>query len=409
MHRIGDSADALAIARATSETWLLMCANLKPVIGGNGIDAILRRALYLTSTLFPWLAFSDEQVDHESLPAQIRRRFSGRGLFAATQASSSLLIAFTELLATLIGSTLSKQLLAPVWVCRDFASVAGGDAMNRNLNTIYSGIKKKNGGKMLRDAKSDSHGEAFSDRREEVSSPAKRALRPRKNAKKVKAGFSTEKEASLREANENLVVASVNAQVMTEAVEKIMAHLSHMAEHDLLTNLPNRALLADRLVQSILLAKRHGSKLALMFLDIDHFKRINDSMGHAIGDQVLQSVAKRLQSSVRISDTVSRHGGDEFVILLPEIGDVPSVAHFAEKLIQSVGMPHFISGQELCVTLSIGVSIYPDDGVEAEVLMRNADISMYKAKRMGRNSYEIYTQRMNTILQKNQVGSGSIS
>lgn len=409
MHRAGGGTDALAIARATSETWLLICANLKPVIGGNGVDAILRKALFLASALFPWLVSSDEQVDHESLPARIRIRFAGRDLFAATQASSSLLIAFTELLVTLIGNTLSKQLLEPVWVCHDFACGAGGDVMNWKFDTMYSRTKMKNGGIMLRDGKSDSHGDAFSDRREEVSSVATMGLRPRKNAKIAKTEFSTNMEASLREANENLVVASVNAQVMTEAVERIMAHLSHTAEHDLLTNLPNRTLLADRLVQSILLAKRHGSKLALMFLDIDHFKRINDSMGHAIGDQVLQSVAKRLQSSVRISDTVSRHGGDEFVILLPEIGDVPSVAHFAEKLIQSVGMPHFISGQELCVTLSIGISIYPDDGVEAEVLMRNADISMYKAKRMGGNSYEIYTQRMNASLQKNQVGGGSIS
>lgn len=405
MHRAGGSPDTLAIARATSETWLLICAKLKPVIGGKGVDALLRRALYLNSALFPWLAIPDERVDHESFPARIRMLFAGRDLFAATQASSSLLIAFTELLATLIGNSLSRQLLAPVWVCRNFAGGADGDAMTCKFETTYFGTTKKAGEQMLRDAKSDSHGEAFSDRREEVSSVTKRALRPRIHAKKGKAEFSTEMEASLREANENLVVASVNAQVMAVAVERIMVHLSHMAEHDLLTNLPNRALLADRLVQSILLAKRHGSKLALMFLDIDHFKRINDSMGHAIGDQLLQSVAKRLQSSVRISDTVSRHGGDEFVILLPEIGDVRSVDHFAEKLIHSVGMSHFISGQELRVTLSIGISIYPDDGVDAEVLMRNADMAMYHAKKKGRNSYEIFTQGMDTCSVANQFCS----
>ncbi|MDO9583047.1 MAG: EAL domain-containing protein [Desulfomicrobium sp.] len=183
--------------------------------------------------------------------------------------------------------------------------------------------------------------------------------------------------------------------MMTDAVERVSVHLSYLAEHDLLTGLPNRSLLTDRLLQSILLAKRHGSKLALMFLDIDHFKHINDSMGHAIGDQLLQSVAKRLQASVRTSDTVSRHGGDEFVILLPEIGDLQSVAHFAEKLIHSVGEPHVISGHELRVTLSIGISMYPDDGADADALMRNADMAMYQAKRSGRNSYEIYTPSMN--------------
>jgi diguanylate cyclase (GGDEF)-like protein len=259
-----------------------------------------------------------------------------------------------------------------------------------------SGSKQETDDKTARAAGSDGHGQGLVDGRGHVFHLGKKALSPRKDEKKVKAEFSAEMETSLREANEKLVVASVNAQVMTEAVEKIMVHLSHVAEHDLLTNLPNRALLADRLVQSILLAKRHGSKLALMFLDIDHFKRINDSMGHAIGDKLLQSVARRLQASVRISDTVSRHGGDEFVVLLPEIGDVQSVTHFAEKLIKSVGEPHFISGQELRVTLSIGISICPDDGVDANVLMRNADMAMYKAKRSGRNSYEIFTPGMAT-------------
>jgi diguanylate cyclase (GGDEF)-like protein len=264
------------------------------------------------------------------------------------------------------------------------------------IDARYAGRKRKTDEKTSLEAKSDSHGEAFSERREEVSRMAKKALRPRKNAKIIKGEFSTEMEASLREANENLVVASVNAQVVAEAVERVMVHLAHMAEHDLLTNLPNRSLLADRLVQSILLAKRHGSKLALMFLDIDHFKQINDTMGHAIGDQLLQSVARRLQASVRNSDTVSRHGGDEFVILLPDIGDLQNVIHFAEKLIRNVGKPHLISGQELRVTLSIGISMCPDDGTDANVLMHNADLAMYQAKKRGRNSYELFNQSMGT-------------
>ena len=257
---------------------------------------------------------------------------------------------------------------------------------------------------MARKNESDGHGEEFPDKGARVPRVDRKALPSRENAEKSKAEFSAEMETTLREANENLVVASVNAQVMTEAVERIMVHLSHMAEHDALTNLPNRGLLADRLEQSILLSKRHGSKLALMFLDIDHFKRINDSMGHAIGDQLLQSVAQRLQANVRTSDTVSRHGGDEFVILLPEIGDVQSVAHFAEKLIKSVSDPHIISGQELRVTLSIGISLCPDDGVDADVLMRNADMAMYQAKRSGRNSYKIFTPSMSTRSVKRPPG-----
>lgn len=257
------------------------------------------------------------------------------------------------------------------------------------------GSKQEAGEKMVREAKSDSPGEAFSDRREDVLKVVKKALRVRKNAEKVKIDLCSEMEATLREANENLVISSVNAQTMTEAVERVSIHLSYMAEHDLLTGLPNRALLTDRLVQSILLAKRYGNRLALMFLDLDHFKHVNDSLGHGIGDQLLQSVARRLQASVRNSDTVSRHGGDEFVVLLPEVKDAQSAVQAAEKLIKSVGEPHFISGQELRVTLSVGISMYPDDGVEADVLMRNADIAMYQAKKAGRNGYRIFTPSMN--------------
>ena len=262
----------------------------------------------------------------------------------------------------------------------------------------FSKSKHEAGEKRAREARTDTHGEAFSDRKDEVLKVVKKALRVRKNAEKVKIDSCSEMETTLREANEKLVVASVNAHMMTEAVERVSVHLSYMAEHDLLTGLPNRALLTDRLVQSILLAKRHGNKVALMFLDLDHFKHINDTMGHGIGDQLLQSVAKRLQASVRTSDTVSRHGGDEFVVLLPEVDDAQSAAHAAEKLIQSVGEPHLIAGQEIHITLSIGISMYPADGVDADVLMRNADMAMYQAKKAGRNSYKIFTPSMNTRL-----------
>ncbi|SFJ23996.1 diguanylate cyclase (GGDEF) domain-containing protein [Desulfomicrobium apsheronum] len=259
-----------------------------------------------------------------------------------------------------------------------------------------SGCKQEIGEREAQKEKPVGHGGAFCDRREEVLKVVKKALRARKNAEKVKFEFCSEMESTLREANEKLVVASVNAKIMNEATERIAEHLSYMAEHDLLTGLPSRGLLKDRLNQSILLAKRHGNKVALMFLDLDHFKRINDSMGHACGDQLLQSVAKRLQASVRLSDTVSRHGGDEFVVLLPEVDDVRSAVLTAEKLIQSVGESHLISGQEVRIGLSIGISMYPDDGVDAEMLMRKADIAMYQAKSSGRNSYQIFSASMNS-------------
>lgn len=268
--------------------------------------------------------------------------------------------------------------------------------VGRQTRASPFGNRQEVGENMARETIPGTQGEAFADRQEVVLKVVRKALRARKSAEKSKVDLCLEMENTLREANENLVIASINAQLMTEAIERVATHLSYMAEHDLLTGLPNRALLTDRLAQSILLAKRHGSKVALMFLDIDHFKHINDSMGHAMGDLLLKSVAKRLLASVRNSDTVSRHGGDEFVILLPEVVDVQSAALAAKKLIRSVGEPHLVSGQEIRVGLSIGISMYPDDGEEAEVLMRNADIAMYQAKRSGRNRYKIFTERMSS-------------
>jgi diguanylate cyclase (GGDEF)-like protein len=135
--------------------------------------------------------------------------------------------------------------------------------------------------------------------------------------------------------------------------------MSHLAHHDFLTDLPNRVLLRDRLTQAIASAQRHGNSLALLFLDVDHFKQINDCLGHAVGDQILQSIAQRLVSSVRASDTVSRQGGDEFVILLPEITGARDVSLSADKLLYALARPHRIDGQDLLVTASIGIGVYP--------------------------------------------------
>jgi diguanylate cyclase (GGDEF)-like protein len=199
----------------------------------------------------------------------------------------------------------------------------------------------------------------------------------------------------LLEANENLVVAAVHSQTMTEAAEDATMQMSFKAERDFLTGLPNRALLTDRLAQSIALARRHRKKVALMFLDLDNFKEINDSLGHSVGDQLLQSAAKRLEACVRHSDTVSRHGGDEFVVLLSEIEAARDAARAAEKLLRVMAEPHLIGDHRLTISLSVGISIYPDDGNEAEAVLANADIAMYHAKRGGGNSYQRFTQEMN--------------
>ncbi len=200
----------------------------------------------------------------------------------------------------------------------------------------------------------------------------------------------------LREANERLLIATVRAEMMTEAAEQATAHASYMAEHDFLTGLPNRSLLMDRLAQSIALARRHGKRVALLYLDIDHFKDVNDTLGHGVGDQLLQSAAKRLKDCVRSSDTVGRHGGDEFVLLLADVDQPHDVALTAGKLIGAMTAPHVIGGHAIHATLSIGFSIYPDDGQDIDTVLRNADTAMYHAKKSGRNNYQAFTAGMNT-------------
>jgi diguanylate cyclase (GGDEF)-like protein/PAS domain S-box-containing protein len=172
--------------------------------------------------------------------------------------------------------------------------------------------------------------------------------------------------------------------------------MSHLAQHDFLTGLPNRLLLTERFSRAIGQAQRHQMQVALLFLDLDFFKNINDSLGHVIGDQLLQAVALRLVNCVRSTDTVCRQGGDEFVILLAEIERPQDASQVADKLLAALQVPHLIAGHELHVTLSIGISIYPDDGITADAVMQNADTAMYYAKAKGRNNYQFYTAEMNT-------------
>jgi len=219
-------------------------------------------------------------------------------------------------------------------------------------------------------------------------------LRAQEDGARAKAELSAHHEAQLREANEHLVVATVRAQTMTEVAEQATVEMSYMAKHDFLTGLPNRSLLTDRLAQSMALAQRHDRKVALIYLDLDHFKHINDSLGHAVGDQLLQSVAKRLQDCVRLSDTVCRQGGDEFVVLLAEVQTAQDAHLTAEKLLKTMAEPLLIGSHRLHVTLSIGISLYPDHGQDVETVVKNADIAMYHAKRSGRNNYQVFTPEL---------------
>jgi diguanylate cyclase (GGDEF)-like protein/PAS domain S-box-containing protein len=184
--------------------------------------------------------------------------------------------------------------------------------------------------------------------------------------------------------------------------------MSHHAQHDTLTNLPNRMLLKDRLSQAIAASHRNGTRVAVLYLDLDGFKHINDSLGHAIGDKLLQSVAKRLLSCVRNSDTVSRQGGDEFVVLLSEIAHGSDAGVKASKILNALAKPYDIEKHVLTVTASIGVTTCPDDGEDAENLITNADLAMYHAKEKGRNNYQFFEKNMNMRAKERQLVESSL-
>jgi diguanylate cyclase (GGDEF)-like protein/PAS domain S-box-containing protein len=188
----------------------------------------------------------------------------------------------------------------------------------------------------------------------------------------------------------------------------MVLEMSHLAQHDVLTDLPNRSMLNDRITQAISLARRYQNQLALLFLDLDGFKRINDSLGHSVGDKLLQSIATRLLTCVRKSDTVSRQGGDEFVILLPEITRAADAAVSALKILAELKKMHSVGEHALCITGSIGISAYPENGEDAETLIKNADTAMYHAKECGRDNWQFYRPDMSLQAVERQSLEGQL-
>jgi diguanylate cyclase (GGDEF)-like protein/PAS domain S-box-containing protein len=189
--------------------------------------------------------------------------------------------------------------------------------------------------------------------------------------------------------------------------QAVSAKMSHLARHDYLTDLPNRLLFNDRLSQAISVAQRHQQKLAVLCIDLDRFKHVNDSLGQKVGDRLLLSVAGRMIASVEGSDTVSRQGGDEFVILLTCIAQAEDAALITQKILTVVGMPHQLEEHSLEITASAGIGIYPDDGTDAESLVKSADIAMLNAKNNGRNNYQFFKPSMNEhALERQSLESG---
>jgi len=197
-----------------------------------------------------------------------------------------------------------------------------------------------------------------------------------------------ERTAELRQANEHL---------QSEIADRRQAEsrAQHLADHDALTGLPNRRLLEDRLTQALALSQRNREQTAVMFVDLDRFKIINDSLGHTVGDAVLKEISERLVKQLRVVDTICRMGGDEFVVVLPEIKRASDAASVAAKILETVLHPYSVEGRELHLSASVGISVFPDDGRDAETLIRNADAAMYHAKETGRANYQFFTEQMN--------------
>ncbi|GIK26230.1 MAG: GGDEF domain-containing protein [Betaproteobacteria bacterium] len=200
-----------------------------------------------------------------------------------------------------------------------------------------------------------------------------------------------------RVAERTAELAEANLRLQEEVAEREQAEerVMHLANHDALTGLPNRRLLIDRLGQALALAHRENHQVAVLFMDLDRFKTINDSLGHMTGDALLQNVARRLSETLREGDTVSRLGGDEFVVVLPSLDQPKAAEKVALKLVDALAPPIDLGGQELRVSASIGISLFPEDGRDTETLLRNADSAMYHAKDMGRNNYQFFMEQMN--------------
>jgi diguanylate cyclase (GGDEF)-like protein len=352
----------------------------------RGFTALYNRCLDVASQNHPWLQNAHEGelalIDFSVLqtvlcdqtPAQVTD--GGRESFEALNAQ----------LGTLIGSELADRLLSSMTL----------EPLSEHLSTPFIHV---------RPYKKDSNIEAYvmpvdvESAKKELIKLESQILKNRwilhnLEQKIIELGKSwTSKQSDLLKANENLVVATCIAQTDTEQRNKDFTALTLACAVDSLTGLPNRLLFKDRLKLAIASAKRNASKFAILFLDLDNFKEVNDCFGHQIGDEVLQHVAKSLTLSVRAVDTVSRYGGDEFLILLPDIMKLSDGTAIAQKILNTIAIPFFLKDQKFMLSASIGMSVYPSDGQDADTLIDHADSAMYIAKKSEATHLAIYDNR----------------
>jgi len=233
-----------------------------------------------------------------------------------------------------------------------------------------------------------------------------RLVRLRQNLVEIRESMNDAKaQSALVEANEQLVLAALHAESVAETAVSELGELARSGQRDPLTNLPNRLLMLDRLESAIATARRRETRIAVLFIDLDHFKRINDTLGHAIGDEALKLAARRLQSAVRDSDTVSRHGGEEFLVLLPDISQAADAVSIAQKLLAALAAPARVGEHRLHLSASVGITIYPEDAEDAQTLISRADAAMYRSKRRGPGGLEFYAQK-HSMTRRSQVALG---
>jgi diguanylate cyclase (GGDEF)-like protein len=219
-------------------------------------------------------------------------------------------------------------------------------------------------------------------------------VRSRRELAKVQREFGGSRAAQLVEANEQLVLAALQAETLAEAATGHLDELARSSQRDALTDTPNRALMLDRLENAIALARRHVTRIAVIFLDLDQFKQINDTLGHAVGDEVLQLVARRLESVVRASDTVSRYGGDEFLVLVGEVSRASDAGVIAAKILAVLTAPTRVGDHMLRLSASLGIATYPEDGEDAASLISRADAAMYRSKRRRHGGFEFHREEI---------------
>ncbi len=204
-------------------------------------------------------------------------------------------------------------------------------------------------------------------------------------------GLSACRAEQLLKANEQLVLAALEAQALAEAATQELDMLARAGQRDPLTDTPNRTLMEDRLTSAINMAQRRNTRIAVIFVDLDGFKAINDTLGHATGDAVLQHVARQLGAAVRDSDAVGRHGGDEFLVLLAEVAQLADVAAIASKMLRDIGTPCTANNHTLTLSASLGIALYPDHGHDGQILISLADAAMYQSKRGGGGRFSFHT------------------